>query len=100
MTLVREGMIAHALPIDEKSLKRAETEGRREYARQLRQDHWAIIEEVRSTGSFARTEEKEAAFRELLHSRAILQYVNDEEWYALNPMVAALRPPGRRISAV
>jgi len=99
MTLVREAIVTHALPVDDKSLKRAETEGRREYARQLRQDHWAIIEEVRSTGSFARTEEKEAAFRELLHSRAILQYVNDEEWYALNPMVAALRPPGRRISA-
>jgi hypothetical protein len=98
MTLLREAIITHGLPIDEKSLKRAETEGRREYARQLRQDHWPIIEEVRSSGDFARTKEKEPAFRELLDSRAILQYVNDEEWYALNPMVGALRPPGKGIS--
>lgn len=98
MTLVREAIIAHKLPIDEKSLQRAETEGRREYARQLRQDHWPIIEEVRQSGSFVRTKEKEPAFRELLGSRAILQYVNDEEWYALNPMVAALQPPDKRIA--
>ncbi len=98
MTLVREAIITHELPIDEQSLRRAATEGRREYARQLRQDHWPIIEEVRRSGDFARTKEKEAAFRELLDSRAILQYVNDEEWYALNPMVAALQPPGQRIS--
>ena len=26
-------------------------------------------------------------FRELLASRAILQYVNDEEWYGVNPLI-------------
>ena len=29
----------------------------------------------------------------LLESRAILQYVNDEEWYGLNPFVEMLTPP-------
>jgi hypothetical protein len=98
MSLVREALITHGLPIDEKSLARAEFEGRREYARQLREDHWQIIEEVRPEGSFRRTKEKDAAFRELLDSRAILQYVNDEEWYGLNPMVASLTNPAQRVS--
>ena len=93
MTLVREAIIAHGLPIDGNSLRRARREGQREYARQLRNDHWPIIEDVRSDGTYTRTRQSESAFRELLDSRAILQYVNDEEWYGLNPMVAALQPP-------
>ena len=35
----------------------------------------------------------ERPIRELLTSRAVLQYDNGEEWYGLNPMVAALKPP-------
>lgn len=94
MTLVREAIITDELPIGKESLKRAKADGRREYARLLRAEHWPIIEEIRSTGSYTRTKDNEPAFRELLDSRAILQYVNDEEWYGLNPMVAALKPPG------
>ena len=30
---------------------------------------------------------------------AILQYVNDDEWYGLNPMVAALKPPSKATRA-
>lgn len=96
MALVREAIVTHGLPIDEKSVRRAAAEGRREYARQLREDHWPVIEEVRKTGEYARTNETEAVFRELLNSRAILQYVNDAEWYGLNPMVADIEPPGKR----
>jgi hypothetical protein len=99
MSLVREAIIAHALPIDDKSLERAKSEGRREYARQLRKDHWPVIEEIRATGSLLRTEENEALFRELLESRAILQYANGDEWYGLNPMVAALKPPPKVFSS-
>ena len=95
MTLVREAIIAHGLPIDRDSLDRARREGKREYARMLRKDHWPIIEEIRRTGIFTRTAENEQAFRELLQSRAILQYVNDTEWYGLNPMVAELKPPSK-----
>jgi hypothetical protein len=95
MTLVREAIITHGLPIDKESLARAEREGRREYARQLRSEHQPIIDEVRRTGRFSRTAEREALFRELLESRAVLQYVNDEEWYGLNPMVEALQPAKR-----
>ncbi len=93
MTMVREAIIAHDLPIDNRSLDRARREGQQEYARQLRTDHWPIIEQVRISGRFHRTTENEPVFRQLLESRAILQYVNDTEWYGLNPMVAALEPP-------
>jgi len=93
MSLVREAIIAHKLPIDASSLERAKVEGRREYARQLRADHWPILEKVRSTGAYTRTIEREPAWRELLEGRAILQYAADEEWYALNPMVALISPP-------
>jgi len=93
MLLVRDAIITHGLPIDAKSLERTKLAGRREYARQLRVEHWPILEEVRRTGALARTRDNEPLFRELLDSRAILQYANDEEWYGLNPMVAALKPP-------
>jgi hypothetical protein len=98
MSLVRDAIITHGLPIDAKSLERAKLAGRREYARQLRVEHWPILEEVRRTGSLTRTRDNEPLFRELLDSRAILQYANDEEWYGLNPMVAALKPPKTRSS--
>ena len=72
---------------------RAEREGQREYARQLRGEHWPIIEEVRKTGHFVPTSDNERLFRELLEGRSILVYENGDEWYGLNPMVAALEPP-------
>jgi len=73
MTLVREAIIAHGLPIRGESLQRARIEGKREYRRQLRLDHWPILEEIRRSGDYTRTIKKEPAVRELLDSRAILQ---------------------------
>lgn len=91
MTLLREAMITE-LPIAANALKRARAEGRKAYSRQLRTDHWPIIEEVRRTGSVTRSKENEAAFRELLDSRALLLYMNDDEWYRPNPLVADVLP--------
>ncbi|MBX3176139.1 MAG: hypothetical protein KF886_02145 [Candidatus Hydrogenedentes bacterium] len=93
MASVREAILASGLPIDSKALARVRREGEREYARMLRREHWPIIEEVRRSGWYPRTEDTEDEFRELIDSRAILQYVNDREWYGLNPMVAGLTPP-------
>jgi hypothetical protein len=90
MTLVREAIIAHDLPIDQESLDRCLREGQREYSRQLRVEYWPILNAVRADGRFARTADNEELFRELLESRAILQYVNADEWYGQNPMIAAL----------
>lgn len=90
MTIVREAMVSGGLPITADALNRAKKEGQREYSRILLAEHLEIIEEVAQEGKYARKLETEEAFRQLLNSRAILQYVNDKEWYGLNPMVKEL----------
>lgn len=99
MILMREAIITAGLPIDGKALDRARREGMREYARMLRAEHWPILETIRQSGRYDRSEETETLFRELIDSRAMLQYVNKDEWYGLNPMVAALEPPPASTSA-
>ena len=96
MTLVREAIVTKGLPIDRESLRRAQSEGRKEYARQLREEHLPILTEVAKKGSFKRKAANEDAFRELLDMRAILQYVNDEEWYGVNPQIVDLLPRSPR----
>jgi hypothetical protein len=93
MSMVREAIITEGIPIGSAGVKRCRTEAMRSYRRQLRSDHWPLIEEVRLTGQVVRTKENESAFRELLDSRAILLYENDKEWYALNPAIEDLPPP-------
>lgn len=90
MTIVREAIISSGLPITSAALERARREGRREYARMLLAEHVEMIREIAERGSCERKAETEDAFRQLLNSRAILQYVNDGEWYGVNPMVADL----------
>lgn len=87
MTIVREAMVSGGLPITKDALHRAKKEGQREYSRILLAEHIEIIKEVAKNGQYARKSDTEEAFRQLLNSRAILQYVNDTEWYGLNPMV-------------
>ncbi len=98
MMLVREAIITHGLPVDAASLDRARLEGRREYARLLREEHLPVLREIARTGILKRNVANEPIFRELLESRAVLQYINDEEWYGLNPLLADLvkAPPARK----
>lgn len=98
MTLIREAIITHGLPVDAASLERARIEGRREYARMLREEHKPVLEQIRKTGTLKRNADNEPLFRELLESRAVLQYINDDEWYGLNPLVAELVAPKKRRS--
>lgn len=93
MTLIRESIISHDLPIKSIALRRCHEESLRGYRRQLRPDHWPILEEARRTGQVTRTQKNERGFRELIESRALLLYRNDEEWYALHPVVADIEPP-------
>lgn len=90
MTIMREAIISEGLPITNSALDRARREGRREYSRILLAEHMGIIQEIAKKGNFERKAENEELFRQLLNSRAVLQYVNDSEWYGLNPMVADL----------
>ena len=59
-------IVTDGLPIRSAGVKRCRTEAMRSYRRQLRSDHWPLIDEVRRTGEVVRTNENETAFRELL----------------------------------
>ena len=93
MTLIREAIVTDGLPIGPAGVRRCRVEAMRGYRRQLRSDHWPLLDEVRRTGQVIRTKDNESAFRELLDSRAILLYVNDEEWYGVNPAIEGLESP-------
>ena len=88
MNLVRESIVGDGLPITEKNVERASRNIRHAYARQLRGEHWVLIEAVKKDHEFCgRTEKNDKDWMELLDSRAVLQYVNDKEWYDVNPLV-------------
>jgi len=93
MHLMRESLVGGELPTTLDAVRRAAQEGRRAYTRQLREEHWPIIEEVRAGGTPSRTQANEQPLRELLDMRAILQYRNEDEWYDQNPLIADLDPP-------
>lgn len=96
MLLLREALVGGELPITLDAVRRAAQEGRRAYTRELREEHWPIIEEVRAGGAPSRTQANEQPLRELLDMRAILQYRNEDEWYDQNPLIADLKPPAPR----
>lgn len=99
MSLTREALVSDGLPIGPAGVQRCRTELMRGYRRLLRKEHWPLLEEIRRTGqvSLDRCQESacnETAFRELLDSRTLLLYRNDEEWYGVNPAINDLEPPG------
>lgn len=93
MSFIRESLATDGLPISSQGVKRCRFELMCTYDRQLRSDHWPLIEEVRRTGKVVRTPDNESAFRELLDSRALLLYINGREWYGVNPAIDDLEPP-------
>ncbi len=93
MGMIPDAVISEGLPISEQSLERIRRENKRDYKRTLLREDWEILEVIRSGKPFERNEQQEERFRMLLESRALLQYVNDEEWYGLNPFVELLEPP-------
>ncbi len=100
MTLIREAIVTEGLPITAKGVQRSRIEAVRSYRRQLRKDHWPLIEEARRTGQIVRTLDNESAFRELLDSRALLLYMNEDEWYGVNPALDGLTAPAPPPSTV
>ncbi len=73
--------------------RRRREDALRTYRRLLRPEHWPILEEARATGQVTRTTGNERPLRELLESRALLLYRNDEEWYGLHPAVEEIERP-------
>jgi hypothetical protein len=68
-------------------VERAARDGRQAYGRQLQAEHMPILDNVRKDGKLVRDSTNGELVRELLESRAILQYENDDEWYDVNPLV-------------
>ncbi len=91
ITLIRDSIIEAELPITLSAIEKVARKARHAYARQLRQEHWAIIEQVRRDHALRRKEENDLLYMELLDNRAILQYENGGEWYGLNPLLPS--PP-------
>jgi len=87
MTLIREALVEKDVPIEKSTIETVARKITHSYERQLRQEHWAIIEQVKKDHVLKRTMENDGLYMELLGNRAILQYVNDREWYGLNPLL-------------
>ncbi|HEX41330.1 MAG TPA: hypothetical protein ENN81_04630 [Phycisphaerales bacterium] len=87
MTLIRDSLVEGELPLSESTIATVAKKVTHSYARQLREEHWKIIEQVRKTHALKRTTGNDALCMELLANRAILQYPNDPEWYGLNPLL-------------
>ena len=87
MMLIREAFITGGLPVQLGAVKRVAREGARAYTRQLSDEQSALIRQVAKTGKLSRAKADDEASRELLDSRAVLQYVNKEEWFGVNPLI-------------
>ncbi len=87
MILIREAIIAGSVPIKEEYVESIAKKIRHSYERQLRQEHWSIIEQVKQDNRLERNAGNDALCMELLANRAILYYLNKDQWYGLNPLL-------------
>ncbi len=86
MQLIRRGM-ARSLPIRADMIATLRAESARDYV-WLREAHVTILKEAADGGQVARPDEgREKLIGELLESRALLQYLNGDEWYRPNPAI-------------
>ncbi len=90
MTMTREAIVAEGLPIGAAGLARSRKEAERAYARNVLEEFKPVLKQVADRGSVTRSVETEPILRDLLASRTVLLYRNDEEWYDLNPAVRHL----------
>jgi hypothetical protein len=91
ITLIRDALVEGDLPITGTTVDKVARKATHPYSRQLREEHWRIIEQVRKTHALVRTVDNDSLCMDLLANRAILQYLNNEDWYGLNPLL----PPKR-----
>lgn len=100
MHFIRQAVTHDKLPISEAAIEYIIREGRRDYERRLRTEHWSIITEVRRTGSMKWSKVNEQQILDLLSSRAILQYRDELEWYDINPLINDLNAPEANTQAI
>ncbi|MEW6103091.1 MAG: hypothetical protein AB1630_04640 [bacterium] len=71
--------------IDLASSKKAVNEIKNDYRRALREEHYQELNMILQT-----KEIRKLTFPELLHNLSVLQYINDEEWWNIHPIVLDL----------
>lgn len=91
MTLVSDCVLRRR-PFGADVLERFRVRGEREY-QFLRRDHWAVLDAVALNGLLDKTVDNEGPIRELLQSRALLQYQNGDVWYRPNPYTIRIPRP-------
>ena len=87
ITMIRDAIVEGDLPLAETTVNTVARKATHSYSRQLRKEHWKIIERVRKTHALERTDSNGSLCMDLLASGAILQYLNEKEWYGLNPLL-------------
>ena len=87
MILIREAIIAGSIPIKDEFVENTARKIRHSYERQLREEHWSIIEQVKQDNRLDRNASNDSLCMELLANRAILYYLNEDQWYGLNPLL-------------
>ncbi len=87
MTLIRDSIVEGDIPITLKAVENVARKIIQSYARQLREEHWTIIRQVKKDHTLKRSEKNDSLCMELLANRAVLQYLNEKEWYGLNPLL-------------
>lgn len=87
VTLIRDALVEGDLPLTKETVEKVARKATHSYSRQLREEHWEIIEQVGKTHQLKRTGHNDALCMDLLANRAILQYRNEKEWYGLNPLL-------------
>ena len=87
ITLIRDSLVEGDLPLSKATVNTVAKKVTHSYARQLREEHWKIIDQVQKTHKLKRTTGNDSLCMDLLANRAILQYPNDPEWYAPNPLL-------------
>ena len=94
MAFVQALIVQGGLPISSEGVARLRREFARDYRRWFLHEDWKVLLAIAQDGRYELEAESQSVLKRLLDSRAVLQYLNDEEWYDLNPIVEQIPPPG------
>jgi len=92
MSYLQELIVQGQLPVTLADVERLTRVRSRDYRWFVAED-WEVVESFERNGHYEPTEKTRGVLKRLLDGRAILQYLNDDEWYDLNPVVRQLKRP-------
>lgn len=100
MLMIRDAC-ARDIPIRKETVQQVIRGYRLQFSYWLGSTHWPLIRQAEKSGRVPPTDENHEALSELLESRALLHYRNDDQWYGANPLLppAPREAPARRPSS-